>query len=118
MYTKTVVINTDWLHEIDGLTVAKAIEYLSMLDPSYVLDYSMEGDTHGCSVTSALSYKVQMTNKEIFSQIEKHCLKEIKLHEDAKAKHIAEGRTSRVESCNINLNRLHAKLEEAKAKYL
>jgi aspartate/glutamate racemase len=116
-YTKTKVVNTDWLHYIDGMSVEKAIEYLQKLNPSHVLSYSLEGDTHGCSVESCLTYEVPMTNKEILAQLEKHYLKEISLYESAKADHTRAGRKGHIESCERNLERLNAKLAEARAKY-
>lgn len=116
-YLKTVIVKTNWLDKIDGLTVAQAIEYLQTLNPAHVLSYGMEGDTHGCSVDSELSYTVPMTNKEILTQLETHYLKEIAVYEKAKAQHVKDNRVSRIESCDINLKRLNELLANARIKY-
>ncbi len=117
MQTKTITVKTDWLYEIDGMSVAQAIKYLKTLDQSYTLNYYMEGDTYGCEVVANLSYEVPMTDDEIYSKLEKHYTKEIKIFEEAKEKHLKDGRTSRAESCEINLIRLRTKFSEIKRKY-
>lgn len=117
MNTKTITIKTDWLSEIDGLTVEKAIAYLQTLNQSHVLNFYMDGDTHGCEVVANLSYSVPMTNDEIYAQHEKHYTKEIALYEKALHENIKFNRPTRVASCEINLQRLRDKLGEIKAKY-
>jgi len=117
MYVKTLTVKIDWLREIDGMTVEKAIAYLQTLNPSHTLDCYMEGDTHGCEIVSRLSYTVPMTNKEIFAQLEKHYLKEIAIYTAARDQHRADGRRSRMESCDRMLAQLNMKYEAAKLKY-
>ena len=62
---KTISVPTDWLHEIDGISVADAITYLSTLPKDHVLNYWMEGDTHGCDMRSELYYKRPYTPDEL-----------------------------------------------------
>jgi hypothetical protein len=117
MHTKTITQNIDWLREIDGLTVRAAIEYLSKLNPEHVLNYSLEGDTHGCQIESDVTYTVPMTNKEILLGLERRYLQQIKHYEEAKQKRLKEGRAELVASCEKNLLRLHSALDEARAEY-
>lgn len=116
-YIKQISVDTNWLDSIDGMTVAAAIEYLSTLNPEHVLSYGLEGDTHGCNVTACLTYDVPMSNEEILAQLEKHYGREIKLYEDARDKHLLEGRMERVSSCARQLEVLYSKLDEARAMY-
>lgn len=117
METKTVIVNKNWLDDVDGMPVHKAIEYLSKLNPDHILSYYMEGDTHGCNVVSNLHYKVPMTNKEILVKLENHYLKEITTYERAKEGHVKANRVDRIDSCSRLLKQLYDKLEEARAKY-
>lgn len=115
--TKTVHLDTNWLDAINGLSVQKAIEYLSTLDPNHELSYYMEGDTHGCEVTSNLCYDIPMTNSEILTKLEEHYLKEIALYENAKQKHLRDNKIDRVDNCDRLLKQLYDKLEQARDKY-
>ena len=117
MHTKQITVETDWLHEIDGLTVDKAIAYLQTLNQSHVLNFYMDGDTHGCEVIANLYYSVPMTNDEIFAQHEQRYTKEIALYEKALQENIKFNRPTRVASCEVNLQRLRDKWAEIKAKY-
>lgn len=116
-YTKTVSVPEDWLSEIDGLPVAKAIAYLQTLNPEHVLQCWLTGDTYGADLHSELQYEVPMTNAEIFAKLSAHYMKEIRLHEQALKAHEAEGRVARAENCKSRLRILRAKLAEAEAKY-
>lgn len=117
MDTKTVEVDTDWLSTIDGRDVKSAIQYLQTLNQDHILNYHMEGDTHGCDVTSSLYYSVPMTDEEIYNKLVKHYTKEITLYEDARRKHLADGRTNRVEICDRMLLQLNKKFAEIKVKY-
>lgn len=117
MHTKQITVETDWLHEIDGLTAEKAIAYLQTLNQSHVLNFYVDGDTHGCEVVANLYYVVPMSNDEIYAQHEKHYTKEIALYEKALQENIKYNRPTRIASCEINLQRLRDKFGEIKAKY-
>lgn len=117
MQTKQIIVKTDWLHEIDGLTVEKAIAYLQTLDQSHVLDFYMDGDTDGCAVVANLYYSVPMTDDEIFAQHEKRYTREIAFYEKALHEHIKFNRPTRIASCEVNLQRLRDKFAKIKAKY-
>lgn len=63
---KTVSVPTDWLSEIDGLTVANAIAYLSTLPPDHELTYwQSNGDDQGVEISSELSYQRPYTEQEL-----------------------------------------------------
>lgn len=116
-HTKILEDKTNWLDHIDGMTVADAVKYLMTLPPTHKLDYHMEGDTHGCSVESCLTYEVPKTNAEIYADIEKHYLKQIAIHEDAKARHLVYNRQERIAMCDQQIAQFKTRLEEAKIKY-
>lgn len=61
----TQIIQTDWLSEIDGLTVEKAIAYLKTLNPADRLQTSLDGDTHGVELTAYLEHDRPATELEI-----------------------------------------------------
>jgi hypothetical protein len=115
--TKTIEVKTNWLDAIDGMTVANAIEYLKTLDQSHTLDYSMEGDTHGCSVESRLTYEVPKSNAEIYADLEKHYLKQIGQHEKSKAYYLSASRQDRADHVETLIAALRSKLEQAKGRY-
>lgn len=117
MGTKTVTVATNWLDRVDGYTVAEAIEYLQTLDPSHTLDCYLEGDTHGCDIVARLTYKVPLTDDEEYEQLEKHYTKKIAYYTTARDAHVRDGRTARVDSCNIRIDELVAKFDAIKAKY-
>lgn len=117
MHTKTITVETNWLDEIDGMTVAQAIAYLQTLNPEHTLSYYMEGDTHGCNVVSELHYAVPMTNEEIYAGIEKHFQKQIKYFQTSKERHIKNKQFQFAESCDKRISEFQAKLNEAKLKY-
>jgi len=63
---KTVSVSTDWLNEINGLTVANAIVYLSTLPPDHELTYwQSNGDDQGVEISSELSYQRPYTEQEL-----------------------------------------------------
>lgn len=117
MQTKQINVNVNWLDEIDGKTVADAIAYLQTLNPSHTLSYSMEGDTHGCSVESSLYYDVPMSNAEILEGMEKAINKQIGYYEKSKQEHLKNGRTQWADSVERNLINLRTRLEQARIKY-
>ena len=116
-HTKTIAQDIDWLNAIDGRTVAKAIEYLSKLNPEHVLVYTLEGDTHGVDVSSCVSYAVPMTNKEILEGLEKHYAVNIAMYEKNKNYYISSGQLDRVPIVDKLIDGLKTKLDEARAKY-
>jgi hypothetical protein len=118
MYTKTMSVDTEWLSQIDGLTVDLAIKYLRTLDQTHKLDcYIAGGDTSGCDLVSRLCYDVPMTNSEILTTLENKYNKEIALYEKARQSHILSNSTTRIENCDRLLSILNIKLEEARNKY-
>lgn len=62
---KQIPVPSNWLNDIDGLTVADAIEYLQTLPQDHRLDWYLEGDTHGCYVECRLFYKRPYTEEEL-----------------------------------------------------
>lgn len=121
MYTKTVTIPTDWLSEIDGLSVKDAIAYLQGLPQEHILNCYMDRDTHG-ELVSELHYQVEMTDSEVYEQHEKRILKEIKHYEDAKEYYSKPGHRRPVgngciANCESQIAAYKARLEELKQKY-
>lgn len=67
--TKLVEVPTDWLTEIDDMTVVQAIEYLQTLNPTHRLTYSVTAaDTTDLEVTSNLYYDVLLTPDEVLAE--------------------------------------------------
>lgn len=63
---KLVRVPEDWLSEIDGLTVAQAIAYLSTLPSNNKLNYwQSNGDDHGVEISSELTYERPYTEQEL-----------------------------------------------------
>lgn len=116
-YTKQVVVHTNWIYDLDGKTVADAIAYLQKLDQTHILNYNLEGDTHGCELYSNMYYNVPMTDSEIYISLETRYLKEIAQTTAAKSEHIRRGRLERAERCDILLLSINTKLQAAKIKY-
>jgi len=117
-YTKTVAVKTDWLQEVDGLTVAQAIVYLSTLNPDHVLSSELEGgDTHGVSIASNLYYEVPMSNAEILAYLEAHYQRQIADREKGKQYYIDRGQLDRVPQSEKLIADLQAKLQDARNKY-
>ena len=117
MDNKTIVLDINWLDAIDGMTVQKAIEYLSKLNPEHKLNYYMEGDTHGCSVVANVYYDVPMTNAEQLAKLEKHYLRQIADREKGKQYYIDRGQLDRLPVVDKLIAELQLKLTEARHKY-
>jgi hypothetical protein len=121
MHTKTITQNIDWLNAIDGHTVKEAIEYLSTLSetlsPDHVLNYTLEGDTHGCSVESCVTYEQPMTNKEILAMLEKRYIGELTRYGIAKESYTKQGQDARAKQCEAQMIKMQKLLDEARAKY-
>lgn len=63
---KAVKVRVDWLQEVDGLTVAKAIEYLQSLPDDHVLNYwQSAGDDQGVEISSGLVRYEPYTAQEL-----------------------------------------------------
>ena len=63
---KTISVPTDWLKEVNGQTVAKAIAYLSTLPPDHELSYWQSGgDDQGVEISSELTYQRPNTEQEL-----------------------------------------------------
>ena len=63
---KTESVPTDWLNEINGLTVADAIVYLRTLPPDHALNYwQSSGDDQGVEISSNLTHHRSYTEQEI-----------------------------------------------------
>jgi hypothetical protein len=116
-YTKTITQDIDWLNAIDGLTVAKAIEYLSTLNPEHVLNYNLMGDTHGVDITSDVSYEVPMTNKEILEKLEVKYTNEILIYKTARLKHVGNDNHEGIARCDKQIAHYQKLIDEARAKY-
>lgn len=118
MYTKTITQDIDWLRELSGLTVEKAIAYLQTLNPEHVLEYNLEGgDTHGVEVVSTVCYDVPMTNAEILAMLEKDYARKIAEREKGRQYYIDRGQLDRVPNSDRLIVELKEKLAQARAKY-
>lgn len=63
---KAIKVSVDWLQEVDGLTVAKAIEYLQSLPDDHVLNYwQSAGDDQGVEISSGLVRYATYTEREL-----------------------------------------------------
>ena len=63
---KTISVPTDWLNEINGLTVADAIVYLRTLPPDHALSYRQSGgDDQGVEIISNLIHHRPYTEQEL-----------------------------------------------------
>ena len=116
-YTKTISVNTNWLDAIDGLKVADAIAYLQKLNSEYILTYSLEGDTHGCSVEACLEYEQPMTNKEILAHLEEKYARQLAEREKGKQYYIDRGQLDRLPAVEKLIADIKAKREDARRKY-
>jgi hypothetical protein len=117
MHTKTIAQEIDWLNAIDGRTVKDAIAYLNTLNPDHVLNYNLDGDTHGVVISSDVQYDVPMTNKEILEGLEAKYLKQLAYYEKARQRHLAENRQKWVESVDMHIAKMQKLLDDARAKY-
>ncbi len=65
-------ITSEWLNDLDGLTVKQAINYLSQLDDSLILSYDLQGsDLQGVYVECCLIHEREETIEELAQQKEK-----------------------------------------------
>ena len=117
MWTKTITINTNWLNDIDGLTVKQAIEYLKTLNQDHKLSSYLDGDTHGCEMVSDLYYEIPMANSEILERLENKFKKDMALYTAAKVQYLKDDRHNRLESCNTMIEKLNKNIAEARLKY-
>lgn len=117
MYVKTEEVKTDWLSNIDGMTVSDAIAYLKTLNQDMTLEYSMEGDTHGCNVTSCLSIDVPMSNQEIYNRLVTSYKKQIDHYQKAKLYYFRRGQFDRLSNCALRIAKLSELIDTAKIKY-
>ncbi len=81
---KAIKVSVDWLQEVDGLTVAKAIEYLQSLPDDHVLNYwQSAGDDQGVEISSGLVLYEPYTEQELKQQRVKRCGERIEKAERA-----------------------------------
>lgn len=75
---KTISVPTDWLNDIDGLSVEDAIAYLKDLPQDYRLNYwQSSGDDHGVEISSELTYQRPHTEQELAELAAKRKAREI-----------------------------------------
>lgn len=117
MHTKTITQDIDWLYAIDGRTVQAAIDYLRTLNREHVLQYTLEGDTHGCQVEAVVTYEQPMTNKEILAMLEKRYVGELTRYGIAKESYTKQGQDERAKQCETQMIRVQRLLDDARAKY-
>lgn len=118
MHTKTVIIDTDWLREIDGRTVAYAIEYLKQFNPDYVLDASLEGgDTHGVEIVSNLHHNVPMTNSEILEKLEAAYADRVAGYIKEKAYFTKKGQLDRLPAIEAMMQGAYNRIVASRVKY-
>jgi len=81
---KTIQVPTDWLREIDGMTVADAVAYLQTLPQDHTLSYwQSAGDDHGVEISSELEYKRPYTEEELAEERAERKAKKVRdLHAD------------------------------------
>ena len=115
--TKHVNVDINWLDEIDGLTVEQAIEYLHTLQKEHILCYSMEGDTHGCSVESYMYYLVPLTNAEKLANAEVIYNRRISVYVESRKNHIKYNKPDRVSNCDRLIKQLEKILDDARVEY-
>lgn len=80
---KEISVPSNWLDEIDGMTVADAIEYLKTLPQDHKLNWWMEGDTHGCDVECELVFERPYTEEELAQLAAERKAKKVKQAADA-----------------------------------
>lgn len=62
---KRIPVESNWLGDIDDMTVAEAVEYLKKLPQDHRLAWYLEGDTHGCQVECHLVMERPYTPEEL-----------------------------------------------------
>jgi hypothetical protein len=118
MHTKTLVDKTDWLSEIDGRTVAFAIEYLKGLNKDYILNAYLDGgDTHGVEMASHLEYSVPMTDAEILVGLENVHAKQLAGYERSRLYYIDRNQLDRLPAVDKLIDDATSRIEEARKKY-
>lgn len=117
MYTKTIIIETDWLYAIDGRTVKQAIDYLSTLDSEHILSCHFTGDTQGGDIVSSLLHEEPMTDQENYDSAENYFLKTIKYHETSKQINIKNSQFDRAAIHEGLLSEANDNLTKLKARY-
>lgn len=66
-------IASEWLNDIDGMTIKQAINYLNQLDYSLILSYDLVGgDLQAVGVECCLILEREETAEELAQQKEKH----------------------------------------------
>lgn len=65
-------IASEWLNDIDGMTIKQAINYLSQLDDSLILSYSLDDNLFSRGVECCLIHEREETKEELAQQREKH----------------------------------------------
>lgn len=74
---KQIPVPSNWLNDIDGMTVADAIAYLQTLPQDHRLEWYLEGDTHGCDVECRLIFERPYTDEELAQMAAKRKAKRI-----------------------------------------
>jgi hypothetical protein len=120
---KQIRVESDWLGDIDGMTVAQAIEHLKTLPQDHKLDYYMDGpDTWGCSIESNLIKEIPYTEEEIaqmkterkMKQIQ-DCKRSIEYYQAKLDKYLKTGEQSWISNFQSLLSQQQAKLKELEA---
>ena len=108
---KAISVPSNWINEIGGMTVEDAISYLQTLPKDHVLDWWMEGDTHGCQVECELTFYRPYTEEEIaYIKEERKALKISQLYSSIE---YHEGEASRCISADTSkLREYHLEIAE------
>lgn len=110
----TINIEEDWLHKIDGASVAEAVEYLRGLDPEHTLQFCLTGDTQGVDLSSRLEYRREETPEEVKAAKVWWITKEVAVYTRALAAHIRNHNAAGIERCDGKIKQLNDQMEELK----
>lgn len=119
---KAVSVPIDWLRQIDGLSVADAIEFLSTLPPDHTLNYwQSAGDDQGVEIISGLMYKRPYTEQELAEMAAQRKAKKLKEMQASLAYYETQrdyfrrvGESQRAASYQKDVDCIRQKIEELK----
>lgn len=115
---KILTVDVNWLSEVDGMTVEQAIEYLKTIPKDHVLEYCMEGDTHGCNILSYLCIAVPKTNDEMLVEVDATYHRRISTYVTARENHVRNNNIDRIANCNMLIKQLEDWRDVAREKYI
>jgi hypothetical protein len=112
-YQVTDTIESDWLHQIDGLSVADAIAYLQTLDPSLRLNAFCDGeDLHGIELGCSLLRDRDQTPEEAKAARLKYLNRELTTYTSALQRYTKENRQEGVDRATSKLAAFNAEISK------